>query len=86
MSNIKNISKNKISNSISNNEFYNDFPEEEKNCLKIKKSDFEDFKELFSDLKSNLIIINQKFENFEKCKLQFVKNFSLQWRFFTGKL
>jgi len=71
MSNIKNNSKNKISNSIPYNELNNDLPEEEKSFLKIKKSDFEDFKGMFSELKSNLLIINEKFEFFERCILPF---------------
>lgn len=76
MSNIKNISKNKISISIPNNDFTSDFQEEEKNYLKIKKSNFEDFKEMFSDLKSNLLTINEKFEIFERCNFQILNKFS----------
>jgi hypothetical protein len=69
MSKMKYNSKNKINNLITNNSdvFYNEFTDDNQGYYKIKINLFENFKDLYRDLKNHLIDINEKFEVFGKC-------------------
>ena len=71
MANYKNNPKIKINNNlsnISNNENNFDCVDDEKNFIKLKKADFDYFRDLLNDLKTNLVSINEKYENIQKCK------------------
>jgi len=71
MSYNKKSSKNKIINNFPNNEYNCDFSEDGKICFK-KNSDFYEFRQAFFELKEQLIIINEKFQLFEKCNLKII--------------